>query len=101
MDEVLRLVQADVVGSGSSVQLELAPGLPKVRSDRVQLQQILLHLLVNAVDAMKEFAGERVLNVRTNSIAGGGAAERFAAQLRERSLQNPQSGPPTKVLMEK
>ena len=72
VNEVLRLVHADIAGSGISVQLELAPGLPKVRSDRIQLQQVLLNLLVNAIDALKLVPGERVLTVRTKGAPGGG-----------------------------
>jgi signal transduction histidine kinase len=37
---------------------ELAPELPRVIADRVQLQQVFMNLMLNAIEAMKETAGE-------------------------------------------
>ena len=39
---------------GVSVRTDLVPGLPKVRADRVQIQQVLLNLMTNALDAMAD-----------------------------------------------
>jgi signal transduction histidine kinase len=48
------------------MSLELAPGLPRVRGDRVQLQQVVLNLVLNGFEAMREpGAGERTLVIRT------------------------------------
>ena len=41
------------------LRTELAPGLPSVRGDRVQLQQVLLNLVMNAMDAVGETPGAR------------------------------------------
>jgi PAS domain S-box-containing protein len=50
--EVLKLVRSDLVNQGVAVHTELAPALPEVNADRVQLQQVLLNLVMNACDAM-------------------------------------------------
>ena len=70
--EVAALVGSDAIMRGARIDLEVAPGLPAVRGDRVQLQQVVLNLLLNAFDAMKECPrGERVVAVR---VAADGAA---------------------------
>jgi signal transduction histidine kinase len=59
-EEVARLVLPDARRRNVVVDTELASGLPVVRGDRVYLQQVLLNLLVNGMDAMAVFsaAGE-------------------------------------------
>lgn len=53
----------------------LAPDLPSVRGDRIQLQQLLLNLFNNAVEAMAEVSGRpRVLTIVTVSMNGGAVA---------------------------
>ena len=52
--EVIALSWNDLQRSRVIVRLELADGLPPVTGDRVQLQQVILNLLLNAADAMKE-----------------------------------------------
>src|SRR6267143_2094867 len=51
--EVLPLVRPELGRHDMSVKMSLAPDLPLVRGDRIQLQQVLLNLLVNAVDASR------------------------------------------------
>ena len=64
--DVLRLVNSDLVNRNVSTVLDLAPVLPFVLGDRVQLQQVLMNLIVNACDAMARLPGrERVVTVRT------------------------------------
>ena len=49
-----------------ALRLELSSGLPRVTADRVQLQQVVMNLVMNSVDAMTEVAEpRRVLSIRT------------------------------------
>jgi signal transduction histidine kinase len=50
--EVTALTRGELVKSGVSLQTQLAQGLPLIQGDRVQLQQVLLNLIMNAVEAM-------------------------------------------------
>jgi C4-dicarboxylate-specific signal transduction histidine kinase len=50
----LRLVRRDLHDRGITPEIELADGLPPVRGDRTQLLQVLLNLVVNAMDAMAD-----------------------------------------------
>ena len=52
ISEVIPLVQQDVRRHRVSLRLDLAPALPAVLGDRVQLQQVILNLMVNGMDAM-------------------------------------------------
>jgi signal transduction histidine kinase len=73
VSQVARLVSSDAILRNVSIRLELAPGLPPICGDRVQLQQVILNLLMNGLDAMRESSeGERTLVLRT--LAGDGAA---------------------------
>ena len=71
--EALDLAHGDLVTRHIEVSTDLAPRLPAVTADRVQLQQVLLNLLINASEAMSaNTADERRLTVSTQSLAGGG-----------------------------
>jgi signal transduction histidine kinase len=50
--EVLELTHGEALEHGVSVRTQLADGLPLIQGDRVQLQQIVLNLILNAVQAM-------------------------------------------------
>ena len=70
--DVVRLLGSDAIIRNVSIALELAPGLPVVSGDRVQLQQVILNLLVNAMDAVAEVsAADRRVTVRTRSETQG------------------------------
>jgi signal transduction histidine kinase len=59
-------VSGDALVRGVSIQLVLAPGLPPVRGDRVPLQQVVLNLVLNGMDAMrKSNPQDRILVLRT------------------------------------
>jgi C4-dicarboxylate-specific signal transduction histidine kinase len=51
--EVIALTQVEVQRNGVSLQTRLADGLPVVTADRVQLQQVMTNLIVNAVEAIR------------------------------------------------
>jgi len=61
--EVLRLLHSDLLGRATSVETQLAPNLPMVDADPVNLQQVLLNLLMNSIEAMqpKSAAKRRIL----------------------------------------
>src|SRR5207237_9017880 len=51
--EVLRLLHSDLLGRGTAIETQLAPSLPSVDANAVQLQQVLLNLLMNSLEAMQ------------------------------------------------
>jgi signal transduction histidine kinase len=51
--EVIALVQRELIGHRVSLQMELAPALPPVLGDRVQLQQVIINLVMNGAEAMQ------------------------------------------------
>jgi two-component system sensor kinase FixL len=70
--EVAGLVHSDAIVRGVRLSLEIEPGLPQVRCDKVQLQQVMLNLLLNAFDALKDRPHhERVVAVQ---VARDGSA---------------------------
>ena len=58
--EVLELARGEIVSNGVAVRTEFAAGAPFVNGDRVELQQVALNLVANAIDAM---AGEPTRNL--------------------------------------
>lgn len=71
--EVIKLTRGEAVKNGVSVQTDLAQGLPLIEGDRVQLQQVILNLIMNAVEAMSGTgSGSRELLISTRSAVPGG-----------------------------
>jgi C4-dicarboxylate-specific signal transduction histidine kinase len=56
--EVIALTRTETANNGVSVRTQLAEGLPRVQGDRVQLQQVLLNLIINAIEAMRDVREE-------------------------------------------
>ncbi|MFL9912316.1 MASE4 domain-containing protein [Paraburkholderia sp. RL17-337-BIB-A] len=70
--ETLALVRADLQKHRILVRIELNEQLPQVIGDRIQLQQVLLNLITNAIDSMVAIDVPRVLSVKSEVDAGGG-----------------------------
>lgn len=67
--EVITLTRGEMAKHGVSVQSQLAEGLPLILGDRVQLQQVLLNLIMNAVEALSGLSeGARELLISTAKI---------------------------------
>jgi signal transduction histidine kinase len=56
--EMLVLLRSEANRHSISIRTDLAVELPKVTADRVQLQQVLMNLMLNGIEAMKDTAGE-------------------------------------------
>jgi signal transduction histidine kinase len=66
VDDVIEILRGDLVRRGVTITRRLASGLPTIRGDRVQLQQVVLNLILNACDAMRDnAAGDRHVVVAT------------------------------------
>jgi putative pyrimidine permease RutG len=65
--DVIALLREELDAQGVTVRLELAGALPQVWGDRIQLQQVVLNLVTNAVEAMSGLRGRaRMLQVTTS-----------------------------------
>jgi PAS domain S-box-containing protein len=70
--EVIQLTRGEAMKRGVSVQTQLADGLPFIEADRVELQQVLLNLVINAIEAMGGISdGVREVIVSTSEADNG------------------------------
>src|ERR1700678_3258542 len=74
VNEVIRemelLLHTEATQHSVSVQTKLAADLPLIAGDRVQLQQVLMNLMINSIDAMKAVDGPRQLTLGTRNDSG-------------------------------
>jgi C4-dicarboxylate-specific signal transduction histidine kinase len=71
--DVIALAQGAIIKNGASVQTRFTEGLPNVQADGVQLQQVVLNLILNAVEAMGSVEkGIRELSISTEQHHAGG-----------------------------
>ena len=96
IEEVMTLVRGELLKQHVSVQTRLTRGLPLVQGDRVQLQQVVLNLIVNAIEAMTSIDDDaRELVVSTESspaegllVAVGDSGPGVTAEDRERIFES-------------
>lgn len=70
--EVIEITRGQTQKGDVAVHVHLAPGLPRVNGDRVELQQVVLNLMMNALEAMVgNGAGIRALSIRTQVNEAG------------------------------
>jgi PAS domain S-box-containing protein len=71
IEEILNVIRNDTALTAVSIEKKFDPSLPSVLGDRIQLQQVILNLVLNAAEAMKEAGTDvRRLNVRTSKQDG-------------------------------
>src|SRR5882762_4139896 len=63
--EMIVLLRSEVARRSISVRTELAADLPRVMGDRVQLQQVIMNLISNSIDAMNDVDGTRELAIKS------------------------------------
>ena len=71
--EVLALTRSEMERNGVALQTQLTDGLAHIEADRVRVQQVMLNLIINAVEAMSGVSSRpRVLMVSTSDDGAGG-----------------------------
>lgn len=69
--EVLTLAEIEARSSGVCIAFTVRSPLPKAQADRLQIEQVLLNLIRNAIDAMADTPGERRLGIEASVDEGG------------------------------
>jgi C4-dicarboxylate-specific signal transduction histidine kinase len=65
------LLRGEAVRYSISIRTELSEDLPQIMGDRVQLQQVLMNLMINSIEAMKDVDGPRELSIKSQSAEDG------------------------------
>src|SRR5258708_5154800 len=74
--EVIALTHTEAANNSVSVRTQLSEGLPRVQGDRVQLQQVLVNLIINAIEAMRDIGEkERELLISSSNEPDGVSVE--------------------------
>jgi signal transduction histidine kinase len=69
--EMILLLRSEAVRAAVSVRTDLAADCPLLMGDRVQLQQVLLNLVVNSIEAMQDARGTRELTITSQRVGPG------------------------------
>jgi NO-binding membrane sensor protein with MHYT domain len=67
--EMIDLLRSEVARYSISIRMELPANLPQVTGDRVQLQQVMMNIIGNSIDAMRDVDGTRELAVKSQRVA--------------------------------
>jgi NO-binding membrane sensor protein with MHYT domain len=67
--EMIDLLRSEVARYSISIRMELPANLPRVTGDRVQLQQVMMNIIGNSIDAMRDVDGTRELAVKSQRVA--------------------------------
>jgi PAS domain S-box-containing protein len=71
--DVIALTRSELLRHGVSPETQLATGLPLIEGDRIQLQQVILNLILNAIEAMNGVdEGAREIRISTGKEASNG-----------------------------
>jgi PAS domain S-box-containing protein len=69
--EMIVLLHNETLRYSIAVRTELAEDLPRVMGDRVQLQQVMMNLILNSIEAMRETGGTRELAIKSQAAEDG------------------------------
>jgi PAS domain S-box-containing protein len=69
--DIIALMRTEVTQHSISVCTELAEDIPQITGDRVQLQQVVMNLILNSIDAMKDVGGTRELDICSRRTEDG------------------------------
>jgi C4-dicarboxylate-specific signal transduction histidine kinase len=67
MEQIATLAEGQAARNNVAIELELSPDLPVVLGDSIQLQQVILNLVMNGIDAMTSVDQPRILTLRSES----------------------------------
>jgi C4-dicarboxylate-specific signal transduction histidine kinase len=79
VQELIPLLSHEIAKQHVSLRTELSPTLPRAKADRVQLQQVLLNLIANAIDAMRSVTG-RAREIVVRSRREGSSSIRLSVE---------------------
>ncbi len=68
VNQVLQLLHSEIVGRKVRLETRLESGLPPVRAGHVEIQQVLINLILNGLDAMKGMPRERHMEIATSRV---------------------------------
>jgi C4-dicarboxylate-specific signal transduction histidine kinase len=66
--EMIVILRSEAMRCSISLRTELSGDLPQVMGDRVQLQQVLMNLMINSIEAMKDVDGTRELAIKSQRV---------------------------------
>jgi len=67
IEEMAALLETEAARYSIAISAEIEEDTPKLRADRVQVQQVIMNLMLNAIEAMKDTGGELTIKSRLNS----------------------------------